>query len=108
MKASSYRADCSSIAPSEIRKKAGKYRVYWLVENRSPFPIYQNYDGAAPSNGSQGIEIQGNTKYELWGEFAPNNETIFLTGSNPSAQQVEISEGYREDQQSYASDTNHQ
>jgi hypothetical protein len=91
------RRDCSAVAPTQIRKLKQK-RVYWLVENRSPNSIYMQYDTAAPSNGSDGIEITSGSKYELWGIFAPNNDTIWLTGSNGiTVQQVNFTEGYEED-----------
>lgn len=88
------RRDCSANVPTNIRKLKSR-RVYFLVENRSPFSIYMQYDTNAPSNGSDGIEIVAGFKYELWGEFAPDNDNIWLTGSSGATmQQVNFSEGY--------------
>lgn len=72
-----------------------------MVENRSFFPIFIQFDGPAPSDGSQGIELLGQMKYELWGVFAPTNESIYLTGTQPTAQQINYTDGYDTDMTPY-------
>lgn len=95
MRGQSTRRDCSGNAPTNIKKLLGKQRVYFLVENRSPNSIYMQYDTAAPKDGSDGIEIISGYKYELYAPFAPDNEQIWLTGSNgATTQQVNFTEGY--------------
>jgi len=94
MRGMNTRRDCSSVTPRDIRKLAGKRRVYFLVENRSSNSIYLQYDTPAPSDGSQGTEILAGLKYELYGIFAPNNDVIWLTGAIATNQQVNLTEGY--------------
>jgi hypothetical protein len=94
MKASSYRADCSRTSPTEIRARPGKKRVYFLVENRSFFTIFINFDTAPTPDGAHGVELLGQMKYELWGDFTPTNESIYFIGTQVAAQQVNYAEGY--------------
>jgi hypothetical protein len=98
MRGTNTRRDCSATTPRDIRKLHNRNRVYWLLENRSPTSVYMQYDTAARSDGSEGIEIVAGAKYELWDKFAPNNDVIWLTGSNGATlQQVLLTEGYEGD-----------
>lgn len=101
MKANQVRADCSSSVSTEIRTRTQGKRVYFLVENRSFFTIFIQFDGAPASNGAEGIELLGQMKYELWGVFAPTNDAIYLTGTQPTMQQVNYTEGYDTDMTPY-------
>lgn len=92
------RRDCSSQVPRDIRKLQGKKRVYFLLENRSPFSLYMQYDTTPAGDGSEGVEIVAGFKYELYGVFAPNNEVIWIRGSSGATlQQVNFTEGYQDD-----------
>lgn len=101
MRTSVIRADCSRTVPNEIRKRPGLKRVYMMIENRSSFVIYFNYDHAASNDGHQGVEIPAGVKYELWGTFCPQNDTMFVTGSTVASQQVNYAEGYEDNLTDY-------
>lgn len=66
-------------------------RTYLLIENRSPSPVYINFDTHADS--VNGIEIAAGGNYERETEVPDN--TLFIIGVDAgNAQRVNISEGY--------------
>lgn len=79
-------ADKSAI----LKQKKGSPRSFLLIENRSGFDVFVNFDMVAST--LDGIKIANNAE-RLFDQVVPDNE-IHVTGSQAADQRVNITEAY--------------
>lgn len=85
-----YAVNVSAGADRILTPKKGANRSYLLIENRSGFDIYINFEMVPTPN--DGIKIANNSE-RLFDQVAPDN-MVYIVGTQVADQRVNITEAF--------------